>query len=63
MPTSAFFEGKRDQWNGFLRKNGLGRADFGDVLREVSEFLLPVIGYLAAGRGFDRSWPPGGPWG
>lgn len=62
-PAFADVEGKRDQWSAFLRKNGLAQIDFGDVIFDVSEFLLPVIGNLAAGRGFDRSWPPRGPWG
>ena len=58
----ADVEGKRDQWNAFLRKNGLAHTEFGDVLNEVSAFLLPVIGHVVAGRVFDRTWPPGGPW-
>jgi hypothetical protein len=62
--TLAFadVEGKRDQWNGFLRKNGLAHTDFSDIVRDVAEFLLPIIGNLSAGRDFGRNWPPGGPW-
>ncbi|HEY8712283.1 MAG TPA: nucleotidyl transferase AbiEii/AbiGii toxin family protein [Thermoanaerobaculia bacterium] len=62
--TPAFLdvEGKRDQWNAFLRKYGLPPTDFSDVVRDVSEFLLPVIGSLAAGRDFDRAWKSGGRW-
>jgi len=61
-PAFAQLEGKRGQWNAFLRKNGLAHADFDEVIREVSNFLLPVASALAQGRQFDRKWPPGGPW-
>lgn len=61
-PAFADIEGKGDQWNAFLRKNGLPQTAFRDVIRDVSEFLLPVIRNLAAGRDFNRSWPLGGPW-
>jgi hypothetical protein len=62
-PAFAEVEGKRDQWNGFLRKNGLARIDFDDAVRDVGKFLLPVVASLSVGRDFDKSWPPGGPWG
>jgi predicted nucleotidyltransferase component of viral defense system len=61
-PAFAEVEGKCDQWNAFLRKNGLARTDFRDVIRDVSAFLVPAISGLASGRAFDRHWPPGGPW-
>ena len=62
--TDAFVEvdGKRDQWNGFLRKNGLPDEDFAVVIDEVSGFLLPVISMIAASATFDKVWLPGGPW-
>jgi hypothetical protein len=61
-PEFADVEGKRDQWNGFLRKNGLPVTELGDVIREVGELLLPLIGKLSVGIPFEMSWPPGGPW-
>jgi Nucleotidyl transferase AbiEii toxin, Type IV TA system len=61
-PAFADVDGKRDQWNAFLRKNGLAHIAFEDLIGDVKEFLLPVIGNLAGGRGFGRRWPPGGPW-
>jgi hypothetical protein len=61
-PAFTEVEGKRDQWNGFLRKNGFPSTPFEDVIHDVSEFLLPVISNLVAGRDFEKNWPPGGPW-
>jgi hypothetical protein len=62
--TDAFVEvdGKRDQWNGFLRKNGLPDEDFAVVIDEVSSFLLPVVSMIAASGTFDKVWLPRGPW-
>ena len=61
-PEFADLDGKRDQWNGFLRKNGLPITELEDVIREVGELLLPLIGKLSVGMPFDKRWPPGGPW-
>jgi predicted nucleotidyltransferase component of viral defense system len=62
--TGSFVEvdGKRDQWNGFLRKNGLPEEDFAAVIDEVSGFLIPVISTIATSGTFDNVWVPGGPW-
>jgi hypothetical protein len=61
-PAFADVEGKRDQWNGFLRKNGLPPVDLAVVVAEVSEFLLPILANLSVGSAFEMSWSPGGPW-
>ena len=61
-PAFAEVEGKHDQWNGFLRKNGLPSENFANVIHEVTTFLLPVIAALSAGREFTKLWLPGGPW-
>lgn len=61
-PAFADVEGKRAQWNGFLRKNGLPHVDFAVVIGDVGEFLLPILASLSDGRVFEKSWPPGGPW-
>lgn len=58
----ANVDGKRDQWNAFLRKNGAPQDDFGAVVAEVSHFLIPVISAIAASGTFDKVWVPGGWW-
>ena len=58
----AELDGKRDQWNGFLRKNGLPQEEFGLAIDEVAGFLIPVISTIAASGVFDKVWVPGGPW-
>ena len=58
----AELDGKRDQWNGFLRKNGLPQEELGPAIDEVAGFLIPVISTVAASRTFDKAWIPGGPW-
>ena len=62
--TRAFAEvdGKREQWNAFLRKNGALQEDFGAVVDEIARFLIPVTSTIAASRTFDKVWVPGGPW-
>jgi len=60
-PAFADVEGKRDQWSGFLRKNGLPPSGFADVVHDVSEFLLPVVKSLSLDHEFEKSWPPRGP--
>ncbi len=61
-PAFAHVDGKRDQWNGFLRKNGLPSEDFAEVIQQVATFLLPVVAALSAQREFAKVWLPGGPW-
>jgi predicted nucleotidyltransferase component of viral defense system len=58
----AELEGKRCQWDSFLRKNGLPPEQFGAVIEEVAAFLLPVLSSVAAGSSPNSVWPPGGPW-
>lgn len=61
-PAFAALEGKPEQWSAFERKNRLAHADFREVVRDLSAFLLPVVAALAQRRQFDRKWLPGGPW-
>ncbi|MGZ5445361.1 MAG: nucleotidyl transferase AbiEii/AbiGii toxin family protein [Thermoanaerobaculia bacterium] len=61
-PEFAKLDGKHDQWNGFLRKNGLPQEEFGLAIDEVAGFLIPVISAIAASGSFDKVWVPGGPW-
>jgi predicted nucleotidyltransferase component of viral defense system len=62
--TRAFAEidGKRDQWNAYLRKNGLPQEDFGANVDEIARFLLPVLSAITASVPFDNVWVPRGPW-
>jgi hypothetical protein len=57
-------EAKSAQWRAFLRKGGLGveELELGEVMRRLRDFLLPPMHAAAAGRPFERSWPPGGDW-
>lgn len=61
-PAFARVEGKSDQWNAFLRKNGLEQEDFASVVKAVASFLLPVLAALAAEGEFEKTWLPEGPW-
>lgn len=61
-PAFADVAGKRDQWNAFLRKNGLPQEDVATVVEDVGSFLLPVVSSLVARGDFDRVWLPGGLW-
>jgi len=58
----AELDGKRDQWNGFLRKNGLPPEELGPAIDELAAFLIPVMSTIAAFGTFDEVWVPGGPW-
>lgn len=58
----AELDAKRDQWNAFLRKNGLPPEEFGAVVEEVARFLLPALSSIAASVTFDKVWVPRGPW-
>jgi predicted nucleotidyltransferase component of viral defense system len=62
--THAFTEvdGKRDQWNSFLRKNGLPHEEFDAVIGEIAGFLLPVLSSITSSAPFDKVWVPRGPW-
>lgn len=61
---AAFYSTRADFWRGFLRRFRETEVpdDFAAVGEQVRAFLLPAWQALATGTGFDRSWPPGGPW-
>ncbi len=61
-PAFAEVDGKRHQWNAFLRKNGLPHEEFDAVIREIASFLLPVLCSITASVPFDKVWVPRGPW-
>lgn len=64
--TAAFAEdaGKQAQWRAFLRRTTIALAPepLPDLLRAVSEFVMPPAAALAAGEPFALHWKPGGPW-
>jgi hypothetical protein len=57
-------EGKRAQWNAFLRRNAIKNApeDLEQVIAETSRFLSPALVALRQGHEFKARWQPGGPW-
>jgi hypothetical protein len=59
-PEFAELDGKRDQWNEFLRKNGLAQEEFGLAMDEVAGVLISVISTIAASGTFDKVWVPRG---
>jgi hypothetical protein len=64
--TDAFAhdEGRQTLWRTFLRKSRIvgSPQEFADVVASVESFLGPVLRALAAGRPFEGSWTPPGPW-
>jgi hypothetical protein len=64
--TREFFDdtGKVSQWKVFLRRSGLEKEApaLSDVCLHNERFLMPPARAAVAGKGFDQSWPAGGPW-
>lgn len=63
-PAFAALEGKRAQWNGFVRRlpGTSAPPDFEAVIRDVAAFAGPVLLAMARDASFDGAWLPGGPW-
>ena len=57
-------QAKSIQWNAFVRTHRSSEvpSDLSAVVRQVREFLEPPLNALVGARGFDRQWPPRGPW-
>ena len=57
-------DGKRKQWQAFLRKNRLdgNGPDLEQLTALLRDFLMPPAQAGAAGQDFAMSWPPAGPW-
>lgn len=54
---------KQRQWLAFVKRTGAKDApSLSEVVRSVGPFLLEPLQAAAAGGGFDRRWPAGGPW-
>ncbi len=64
--TKAFsaVEGKRAQWNAFLRRNAIKNApeELEPTVAEVARFLAPALGAARQGHELKTRWQPGGPW-
>jgi len=48
----------------FLQKGPfkVKEEDLGRVIGSLQAFLMPPSKALSAGRDFNGTWPPGGPW-
>lgn len=67
LPLTAEFgtdSGKVRQWEAFVKKGKLDAGGFklAQVCAYLHEFLMPPTEALAAGRDFEKTWPPTGPW-
>lgn len=65
--TPAFFEeaGKVAQWRAFLMKGKIEDAEesLAEIVGVIADFIMPSARAAAAGGRFEKTWPPGGPWG
>ncbi len=65
--TSEFSEqlSTRTQWTAFRTRLSNERCPekLLEIVALLAAFLLPVARACATGAGFERRWPPGGPWG
>jgi predicted nucleotidyltransferase component of viral defense system len=64
--TPRFYENaaRADQWRAYLTRNALpgAPADFAAVGELQIAFIGPIWAALAAGRAFEDTWAPTGPW-
>jgi hypothetical protein len=64
--SAAFAEDseKTRQWSAFVRREPLflRPANFPAAISGIADFVLPPLRASAAGEGFERRWPAGGPW-
>ena len=63
-PGFAAIRGKQEQWNAFLRKNGLELAplELSAAVSRIATFLESVIAAARNDATLARFWAPGGPW-
>lgn len=54
--------GKERQWQAFVQKGRLKTASLATVVKDISEFLMPVVTAVGQERAFKSHWPKGGPW-
>ncbi len=64
--TSAFYSvpAKQAQWRAYVRKARVRGSvpALDEAIIQIHAFACPVMDALAAGKQFDDSWSPGGPW-
>jgi hypothetical protein len=63
--TTEFGEapGKQTQWKAFLKKSGLNASEsLNDVVKELDEFVMPVVEGIRSGKTLGDTWRPRGPW-
>lgn len=63
--TTEFGEapGKQTQWKAFLTKSGLNASgSLNDVVKELHEFVMPVVQGITSSKTLDHTWRPRGPW-
>ena len=63
-PEFADTDGKRAQWEAFLSKNRIAAPapNFDSIVSDLAAFLRQPLEAAREGRGFDLTWPVGGPW-
>ncbi len=64
--SAAFAEDseKARQWSAFVGREPLllPPSNFPVAISGIADFVLPPLRASAAGEGFERCWPAGGPW-
>ena len=55
---------KKIQWRAFVRKSKPEQAldDFGNIISDLTVFLMSVLEAAHGNDHFELSWPEGGPW-
>jgi predicted nucleotidyltransferase component of viral defense system len=63
--TAEFGEapGKQTQWRAFLKKSGLNASEsLNDIVKELGEFVMPVMEGITSSKTLGHTWRPRGPW-
>jgi len=53
---------KNSQWTAFTRKNKLNAPFLPEMIRQLKEFIVPVLSSIAEGQDFKMHWSEAGPW-
>jgi len=54
---------KQMQWQAFLRKNRLETTtDLAAIVRQIENFLMPVVLTVSEGKQFIKTWTAGADW-
>ncbi|HUW99621.1 MAG: nucleotidyl transferase AbiEii/AbiGii toxin family protein [Phycisphaerae bacterium] len=56
--------GKARQWSAFLARHALEEEapPLAEVIRDLGQFLMPLLVAIAGEKGFRKKWSAGGPW-